>query len=570
MNKMKKIASGVMAASLAAMSVVPISVMAAQNIDNTGEATVTIKDVKEGETYTLYQVMDLSYNGDAYYYQVNPAFVDFFKGIDEVHTETGKTWGEEYTASYDAQKFNAANKIAYAYLAASHVEGDANALDPMVATAIKEYINANPTKSYPTVVKEATSNEDISVAVSYGYWLMTPEDTTDGKIDDTSVVFAVNTAAPDVDISNKSFYPTIDKYIVNADGSVTDANTAGIGDDIDYRITSAVPKTDGYRTYQFTITDTIAEGLTPKDQNADSKFDAQDVQVKIGDSVKVAGTDYTVTVNGQVITIDFATDVMIKEATDSAITVSYTATLNEKANIGVEGNSNIAKLTFSNDPAQSADKEHMSTDETPEEEVKTYTGGFTLTKLDAQTRAALADAEFKLTPVGDSTLTNANIIDASHTEETGKGQGSAVEFVLKTGEDGVISVQGLKDGEYILTETSVPRGYIGLDEPIHIVIDSDAETMTDTNGANSADGRNAVYTVVAEGDNASVKSDEANVVDTISATEKGVYTFNVLNDKQSPLPNTGVVGGVAIVAVGLAAAAAGFGLSKGKKKTEED
>ena len=71
MNKMKKIASGVMAASLAAMSVVPISVMAAQNIDNTGEATVTIKDVKEGETYTLYQVMDLSYNGDAYYYQVN-------------------------------------------------------------------------------------------------------------------------------------------------------------------------------------------------------------------------------------------------------------------------------------------------------------------------------------------------------------------------------------------------------------------------------------------------------------------------------------------------------------------
>ena len=84
----------------------------------------------------------------------------------------------------------------------------------MVATAIKEYINANPTKSYPTVVKEATSNKDISVAVSYGYWLMTPEDTTDGKIDDTSVVFAVNTAAPDVDISNKSFYPTIDKYIV--------------------------------------------------------------------------------------------------------------------------------------------------------------------------------------------------------------------------------------------------------------------------------------------------------------------------------------------------------------------
>ena len=314
----------------------------------------------------------------------------------------------------------------------------------------------------------------------------------------------------DMTITAKADIPTLEKDILE-DGNKVDLNEVFVGDKIDYVLTSKVPTMDGYNKYFFIINDTMSEGLTFNN----------DVVVKIGSNTLVEGTDYTVEITNNddgttSFEIIFKNFIQYKAVAGSAIEVTYSATLNEKAKIGEEGNPNTANLTFSNNPnedgvgtPETPDKPGPDDDdvigETPDDTVITYTSGIKLKKVDAEGKS-LTGAKFKIEGVSEKVvIINENIFtesengtyyrltDGTYTEEepndlTKKDyESTSVKYELITvvnkttektnivteawvDENGIITFEGLGEGTFTITEMEAPEGYNKLTNPITIVI----------------------------------------------------------------------------------------------------
>ena len=314
----------------------------------------------------------------------------------------------------------------------------------------------------------------------------------------------------DMTITAKADIPTLEKDILE-DGNKVDLNEVFVGDKIDYVLTSKVPTMDGYNKYFFIINDTMSEGLTFNN----------DVVVKIGSKTLVEGTDYTVEITNNAdgttsFEIIFKNFIQYKAVAGTAIEVTYSATLNEKAKIGEEGNPNTANLTFSNNPnedgvgtPETPDKPGPDDDdvigETPDDTVITYTSGIKLKKVDAEGKS-LTGAKFKIEGVSEKVvIINENIFtesengtyyrltDGTYTEEepndlTKKDyESTSVKYELITvvnkttektnivteawvDENGIITFEGLGEGTFTITEMEAPEGYNKLTNPITIVI----------------------------------------------------------------------------------------------------
>ena len=314
----------------------------------------------------------------------------------------------------------------------------------------------------------------------------------------------------DMTITAKADIPTLEKDILE-DGNKVDLNEVFVGDKIDYVLTSKVPTMDGYNKYFFIINDTMSEGLTFNN----------DVVVKIGSNTLVEGTDYTVEITNNAdgttsFEIIFKNFIQYKAVAGTAIEVTYSATLNEKAKIGEEGNPNTANLTFSNNPnedgvgtPETPDKPGPDDDdvigETPDDTVITYTSGIKLKKVDAEGKS-LTGAKFKIEGVSEKVvIINENIFtesengtyyrltDGTYTEEepndlTKKDyESTSVKYELITvvnkttektnivteawvDENGIITFEGLGEGTFTITEMEAPEGYNKLTNPITIVI----------------------------------------------------------------------------------------------------
>ncbi|MCF0230656.1 MAG: isopeptide-forming domain-containing fimbrial protein, partial [Parasporobacterium sp.] len=127
----------------------------------------------------------------------------------------------------------------------------------------------------------------------------------------------------------------------------------------------------------------------------------------------------------------------------SKVTVAYHAVLNENAVIGVEGNSNKAKLEYSNNPYGDG------TGETPEDKVVVFTYELKANKVDKDGEA-LAGAGFTLYKFDEK----ANDYVAVGEEITGVT---------------TFSFHGQDAGMYKLVETTVPAGYNKADDIIFTV-----------------------------------------------------------------------------------------------------
>ena len=135
------------------------------------------------------------------------------------------------------------------------------------------------------------------------------------------------------------------------------------------------------------------------------------------------------------------------------VEVYFTATLNDSAKIGSEGNVNAARLRYSNNPNNADDFEY-----TPWDYVIAFTYKLDVNKVD-QAGEALEGAAFKL--------------------EKKLADGSLQEIDL-TQTDNVFTGKGLDDGDYVLTETTTPTGYRPI-EPIEFTVSANHEITWDYN-----------------------------------------------------------------------------------------
>lgn len=369
------------------------------------------------------------------------------------------------------------------------------------------------------------SNSGTYSAVA-GYYLIKDKDNTVSGTD-TYTTYIVQVVG-DVTISPKSDVPSFEKKVKDINDT-TDTDASAWQDSADYDIGDKVPfklegtvssKYNDYKTYYFAFHDQAETGLT---FNADSvKVYVDSNEITSGYSVETSPAD------GDTFDVVFAnlkdiTGVDIKGG--SKITVEYTATLNDKAVLGSQGNVNTAHLEFSNNPNEEQDgSKKPETGETPWDNVIVFTYQVVVNKVKAN-GDALSGAEFTL-------------------EKVLNDNSKKTVAVVKNTEGTTFTFKGLDDGKYILTETKTPATYNTI-EPIEFTVT--AEHTVIWNGEARTDILTGLTGSTADG----------KVTFTANAN-KSELTTNVVNQSGATLPGTGGIGTTIFYVIGglLMAAAA--------------
>ena len=259
----------------------------------------------EGKTFLAYKVLDLNLVGEGYVYTVPEALKDFYADYFELNEALG---------DFDYQ---VTQKIA------ALTGDDLFAFASGVLAAAKE---ANIAPASVTGQRGDTSVKFTDLPL--GYYVV--EDTAE-----TTPVSALvlTSTKPNVEVNIKAELPVVDKKIIEEQDRV-ETNNAAVGDVVSYEVTSKVPDMTGYTKYYFVLKDTMSLGLT---------FN-QDVAITIGNQALTKDNDFTVTAkataNGTEIEIVFKNFISYKDQKGDAITVTYSATINENAVIGAAGNPN--------------------------------------------------------------------------------------------------------------------------------------------------------------------------------------------------------------------------------------
>ena len=434
----------------------------------------------EGKTFLAYKVLDLNLVGEGYVYTVPEALKDFYADYFELNEALG---------DFDYQ---VTQKIA------------ALTGDDLFAFASGVLAAAKVANIAPASVTGQRGDTSVKFTdLPLGYYVV--EDTAE-----TTPVSALvlTSTKPNVEVNIKAELPVVDKKIIEEQDRV-ETNNAAVGDVVSYEVTSKVPDMTGYTKYYFVLKDTMSLGLT---------FN-QDVAITIGNQALTKDNDFTVTAkataNGTEIEIVFKNFISYKDQKGDAITLTYSATINENAVIGAAGNPNYVKLQYSNNPNKvvsgdpdNPDKPAVPEGETPEEEVRTYVTGLKLIKVDPEGNR-LTGAEFTITGnklnkvlvrkdvytqdengtywrLTDGTYTTQDPLDegveqSKYESVTVKYAKESVTEVKETqenvkatavvGDDGVLRFDGLSAGDYEITELRSPAGYNLLEKPFKITID---------------------------------------------------------------------------------------------------
>lgn len=227
-----------------------------------------------------------------------------------------------------------------------------------------------------------------------GYYLIV--DTTKNVSGNQVYNAALLQATSNVEIQVKTDKPEVTKKIVES-GNKVDYNNTAIGTLVNYNISSNVPDVTQYKNYKFKVVDTLSKGLT---YNADS------LSISINGTT-VPAKNYQTTVSGgngeaTVITILFKDcKTYFAGKAGQTLEITYNATLNEYAVIGVSGNDNKVKLEYSANPNEVGEGDEFDDDdvkgETPEDKVITYVTGIKITKVDGSNNEPLTGAQFQIT-----------------------------------------------------------------------------------------------------------------------------------------------------------------------------
>ncbi len=417
----------------------------------------------------------------------------------------------------------------------------------------------------------------------------------------------------DITITQKTDAPTVDKTLKNdgePDTAYRDVNNMAIGDKVNYKIEAKIPDMTHYDQYYYYFTDTLSGGLT---------YDPASLTVKIvkesdGSVLKTLakGTDYTTTpatapAAGTATTIevvlknfiqykafdhdDNAETDAINLAPDYKVVVTYDATLNDKAAIGTEGNTNNVELTYSNNPNKKGNGEDKPTDEekddvtgkTPKDWTETYSTNLKIYKIDKDTQAKLSGVKFnikgykenevvtytetytadnageyyQLKPVAPSeentyttkaptALTKSLYVDDGaqkyklEVKKNTTTEVTPISVQATTDTNGYIdvgavlkaaSVGSVAAGKYVFTEAETLAGYNLLDEAVTVVVEHAVNSKTDAE-ATITEATDCTWTYTVSGP---AKSSEW--VDAQKA-----YVITIENGKGTTLPETGGIG----------------------------
>jgi len=324
------------------------------------------------------------------------------------------------------------------------------------AELAKNYIiDNNIQDSYPAEI--AIDRRVVFENLDLGYYLI---DSSEGAI------CTLHNVTGTVELSDKSVETTNVKTVKeNSENEYGEKNDADIGDTVEFKSTINVQNSAS----SYIFHDKMSDGLT---------FDDSSVQIKkysadpTATAENVQESDYkveTVLADGCTFHIDFTTPFVESLEIGDKIEITYTATLNEKAVVRGEGNTNTSYLMYDNNP-------------TAKSTTTTYSWGFNIfkyTKGDGNVKTPLENAKFKLykESSGDK-YAKMDDNDPSKFSNWVTEQ-DATEFTSDA--DGNITINGLDSGTYFLKETEAPTDYSLLQVPVKVVIGTDGKVYLNEN-----------------------------------------------------------------------------------------
>ena len=267
------------------------------------------------------------------------------------------------------------------------------------------------------------------------------------------------------------------------------------------------------------------------------------IKVSVGGREVTKDTDYTVATNTvetdkTQLTITFADLKKVNGATAGAqIVVEYTATLNEKAEIGQNPNTNKVEVEYSNDPSSESHG-------TSEPDITySYTFDIKVHKYGNDNKETLLPgAVFQLQTSDGTPIKLVKESETVYRVATAADQSSVDTFLTVATAD--IQIKGLKAGKYQLKEITAPEGYNPLAKPVEFEIQAGYEE----------DGKlSAGYPKY--------------VVGAAQATESNV--IEIQNRNGTYLPETGSIGTIGLTLAGVALVIGGVGFTSRKKKEQE-
>ena len=376
---------------------------------------------------------------------------------------------------------------------------------------------------------------------------------------DGQIKVGENTATPNATIQVANHRPDMKKEVKKGDSWAQDAQY-GVGDTVPYKITIEVPKNiDKLST--FTVTDTPT-GL--KD-NVGS--------IKIEDSTTdlMSGTDYTVAAEGtDGFKIDFIlTSNTVKACAGRTVTITYDAVVKDTAAVGGKGNSNNAKLTYTN-KINTHDSPAAPSTNTIEDSAVMYSFGIKVVKTAENGTTALPGVVFDLyreAKTGETPIVNAETLKKAGLDITKKW--ILVKSGLTTNANGIIDTSdsnnatnythGLANGDYYLVETKTVDGYNLLTKPVKVKLDVTATTTWQKTNVYDASGNLVKHGTV-------TKTTFTHTSNNGDATKTELAVAKVVNRKGFTLPVTGGFGTLLFSGIGVLLVLAGVGVLFSLKK----
>ena len=423
--------------------------------------SITINDAVVDQTYSVYQILDLeSYNASAkaYTYKATTAWSDFINSsaIQGVYVDVDAqgyvTWHKTLTCE--------STEEGHTHTDACYTVADAAAF----AKAAQKYAKDNSITNQGSVT--ATTATVSFTGLDLGYYLV---DTTLGTL------CSLNTTKPAVVMEEKNEVPTNVKTVEeDSTGNYGAKNDADIGQTVNFK--STITAQPGAENYIFH--DEMSAGLT---------LDTNSIKVYVvngeTETELAAENNYTIKTTGTCKTdcdfeVHFTKAYLDTIKSSTTIVIKYSATLNENAVVGVEGNPNKSYLDYGTNPSD----ESKPGSQTPPSETKTYTWDVNVFKYakDGETEKALAGATFTLSKSTDGSSPIALVSKGNNVYRVAKTGETGTVTEITTDDTGKFTIQGLDADTYYLTETTAPAGYNKLSGPTTVVIGENGAVSVDS------------------------------------------------------------------------------------------
>lgn len=482
------------------------------------------------------------------------------------------------------------------------LSGQLTTIESQTKNALEKFVKDNGGTDMPETDANGYSGK---TGMEQGLYILV-ETYVPENVKDTTSPFLVSLPMTTIDADNWNYdvtvypknetgMPTLEKTLredkddTGKHGGTTDDITDGYdhtgtgsdGDIVDYQIISTLPTITSNATAltTYTYVDTLSKGIeynkqdvqiewfkdktcTPENlittwTEADNKF-----AVTYGTAANNATTmtiEMTATGLNEINNSDAVYDLaasLYRGYSDCTMRITYKATVNSSADTvyGDNGNPNDVVLTWK--------RTNTTYYDTLEDDCHFYVYGLDLLKQFSDGKGDFKNVQFKLYNNTDKYWVTAELNETEgiyYVKDQADKEADATTFIPVS--TGALTVKGLEDDEYIITEIATDDGYTLLKDSITVVITSaESGVICDVCGKS---GITATATV--NGDAVGMIEDNGSV--------SAIVPMSVINTRGFDLPQTGengtwlfAVGGVLIVS--LSAAFIFFILAK-KRKTDE-